>query len=179
MTPKVDPNKDIRTPQATPPADGLITATWDGAGFPADPTPAAPPGRRLIRVNVMLTPGVMDFLDRTAARAARETGEPVVSRSGMIRALCGAFAGLNVSGFRNEAALQVALTRLLKRIASDTRGAAGPMLPSAPRHRDRIGNTFPGETVATVTGRRARSKGSCQPNHADGGQETEQGVEGA
>src|SRR5690242_5930904 len=70
--------------------------------------PAAPghrsaaPGQRFIRVNLMLTPETIEFLDRCAARSARETGTPVLSRSAMIRGLVLGFEGSGIHGFRSE-----------------------------------------------------------------------------
>lgn len=99
----------------------------------AESTGAPAPAPRLVRVNIMATPALLELLDRASTRAARETGTPALSRSAMIRALCLAFEGLGLHGFRDEEHLRTGVARLLKEGAEARRAANARPRSAAPR----------------------------------------------
>src|SRR5579872_3723229 len=81
------------------------------AGNPAIPTPGD--GDRLERVNVMLSGDCLVWLDTTVATIRENTGGRI-SRSELLRGICGAFVSRKpqFTGCRNEADIRTVVGRL-------------------------------------------------------------------
>ena len=74
-------------------------------------------GRGLKRINMMLDPALLAWLENTASQVRQNTGA-TINRSELVRAIVGAFADLNLKlrGFRTERDLREGLFKYLDRL---------------------------------------------------------------